>query len=160
MNHGELAYKSVKELTNLIKTKELSPVELMEATIERISERNADTNSFVYKDFEGARINAKKAEKDVVAGKELGVLHGIPTAIKDLFDFKPGWPSTFGGIPALKDNIADFHCVYAERVEKAGAIIVGKTNSPIMGFRGTCDNPLFGPTKNPFDVSDRKSTRL
>ena len=153
MNQEEYAYKSVKELTNLIITKELSPVELMEATIKRISVKNEDTNSFVYKDFEAARINAKKAEKAVVAGKELGVLHGIPTAIKDLFDFKPGWPSTFGGIPPLKDNIANMYCTYAEKAEQAGSIIVGKTNSPIMGFCGATDNPLFGPTRNPFDVT-------
>ena len=87
------------------------------------------------------------------SGAELGPLHGLPTAIKDLFDFKPGWKSTFGGLPVLADNVIDAYCVFAERVEKAGAIIVGKTNSPVMGFRGACDNYLFGPTRNPFDTS-------
>ncbi len=77
----------------------------------------------------------------------------MPTAIKDLFDFKPGWPSTFGGVRALKDNIAQFYCPFAERIEKAGAILVGKTNAPVMGLRGTCDNPMFGPSRNPFDTS-------
>ena len=77
----------------------------------------------------------------------------LPTAIKDLFDFKPGWKATFGGLPVLADNVIDAYCVFAERVEKAGAIIVGKTNSPVMGFRGACDNYLFGPTRNPFDTS-------
>jgi amidase len=80
-------------------------------------------------------------------------LHGVPTAMKDLFDFKPGWPTTFGGVRALKDFVPDFYCAWAERMERAGAIIVGKTNSPVMGFRGTCDNPLFGPSRNPFDTS-------
>src|SRR5205823_3575804 len=73
--------------------------------------------------------------------------------IKDLFDFKPGWPSTFGGIRALKDLKLDLSCIYAERMERAGAILLGKTNSPVMGFRGTCDNYLFGPSRNPFNVA-------
>jgi hypothetical protein len=73
--------------------------------------------------------------------------------MKDLFDFKPGWPTTFGGVRALRDFVVDFYCAWAERMERAGAIIVGKTNSPVMGFRGTCDNPLFGPSRNPFDTS-------
>ena len=77
----------------------------------------------------------------------------MPTAIKDLFDFKPGWPSTYGGIPALKDNVTDFACPWCERIERAGAIVIGKTNSPVMGYRGTCDNYLFGPTRNPFDAA-------
>ena len=149
----DFAYKSVKELSNLIKQKEVSPVELLEATIERIEARNKDINAFVYVDYDEARERAKLAEKQILDGEEVGLLHGIPTAIKDLFDFKPGWPATFGGIPALEDNIADHYCVYAERIEKAGAIIVGKTNSPILGFCGATDNPLFGPTRNPFDLT-------
>ena len=153
MTNEMLAYRSVKELAQLIANKEISPVELMDFTIEQIEKRNDDTNAFVYVGFEEARKSAALAEQKVMNGEKVGLLHGIPTAIKDLFDFKPGWPSTFGGIPALKDNIANFYCMYAERMEQQGAIIVGKTNSPIMGFRGTCDNPLFGPTKNPFDLS-------
>ncbi len=66
-----------------------------------------------------------------------------------LSDFKPGWPTTFGGVRALRNNIAQFHCPFAERMEKAGAILVGKTNSPVMGLRGVCDNYLFGATRNP-----------
>lgn len=148
----QYSYKSVVELSSLIREKALSPVELMEDTIKRIETRNQETNSFVYVNVEEARERAKKAEKKIMDGEEVGLLHGIPTAIKDLYDFKPGWPATYGGIPALKNYIADDYCVYAEKIEKAGAIIVGKTNSPIMGFRGTCDNPLFGPTKNPFNL--------
>ncbi len=88
-----------------------------------------------------------------MSGAELPPLHGVPVAMKDLFDFKPGWPATFGGIRALRDNVIDAHCVFAERIEQGGAIIVGKTNSPVMGFRGVTDNPLFGPSRNPFDTT-------
>jgi amidase len=150
---NELAYMTVAELSAKIRRRELSPVELMEATIRRIEQRNPSLNAFVFTAYEEARARAAEAEKQQMSGQEIGPLHGIPTGMKDLFDFKPGWISTFGGIRAFKNHKADFYCVYAERVEKAGGILVGKTNSPVMGFRGTCDNPLFGPTRNPFNLA-------
>jgi amidase len=151
--HDEFAYMTAIDLAARIRRRELSPVELVDATIERIERRNPSLNAFIFEGFDDAREQAQKAEQAVVSGAELGRLHGVPTAIKDLFDFKPGWPATFGGIRAFQDFIADFYCIFAERIERAGAIIIGKTNSPVMGFRGTCDNPLFGPTRNPFDTS-------
>jgi amidase len=149
----ELAYRSATEIASAIRTKEVSPVEVLEATITRVEQRNPSLNALVFTAFDEARERARAAEQAVLSGDELGPLHGVPTAIKDLFDFKPGWPATFGGIPALRDQSLPISCVWAERMEAAGAIIVGKTNSPVMGFRGTCDNPLFGPTSNPFDLS-------
>ncbi len=151
--HDELAYATATDLAARIRRRELSPVEVVESTIERIERRNPSLNAFIYLGFDDARQQAKEAEQAVVSGADLGRLHGVPTAIKDLFDFKPGWPATFGGIRAFQNFVADFSCVFAERVERAGAIIMGKTNSPVMGFRGTCDNPLYGPTRNPFDTS-------
>lgn len=152
-NNGSLAYMSVKEMSSLIAEKKLSPTEVMEATIKRIEKRNPEINAFVYLGFEDARKNAKLAEEKVMRGEKLELLHGIPTAMKDLFDFKPGWISTYGGIRAFKENVVDFSCTYAERIEKAGAILVGKTNSPVMGLRGVTDNYLFGATRNPFDTT-------
>jgi amidase/aspartyl-tRNA(Asn)/glutamyl-tRNA(Gln) amidotransferase subunit A len=149
----ELAYADAGSLARMIRRGDVSPVELVDAFIARIETRNPSLNAFVYLGFEDARRAAKAAEQAVGSGAELGPFHGVPIAMKDLFDFKPGWPSTFGGIRALKNNNANFHCVFAERMERAGAIILGKTNSPTMGFRGTCDNYLFGPTRNPFDVT-------
>jgi amidase/aspartyl-tRNA(Asn)/glutamyl-tRNA(Gln) amidotransferase subunit A len=144
---------SATELAMRIRRRELSPVEVVDAFIERIEERNKSLNAFVYFGYEDARNRAKKAERALVDGEALGPLHGVPTAMKDLFDHKPGWVSTFGGIRALKNYVADDYCPYAERIEKAGAILLGKTNSPVMGFRGTCDNYLFGPSRNPFNLS-------
>jgi amidase len=149
----ELAYRSVTQLARQIRDRELSPVEVVEAAIERIEERDPDLGAFVYRGFDEARTRARAAEAAVMAGLELGPLHGVPTAMKDLFDFKPGWPSTFGGVRALAGTVIDARCVFVERVERDGAIVLGKTNSPVMGFRGTCDNYLFGPTRNPFDTS-------
>jgi amidase len=147
------SYASAAELAGRIRRRELSPVELMTSTIERIEKRNPSLNAFVFTDFDQAMDRARAAEAAVTSGATLGSLHGVPTAMKDLFDFKPGWPSTFGGIRALRNQVIDAYCPYAERMERAGAIIVGKTNSPIMGLRGIADNYLFGPTHNPFDLS-------
>jgi amidase len=141
------------ELARRIREREVSAVEVLDATIERIEQRDPSINAFVYRGFDEARERARAADAAVAAGGPLGPLHGVPTAIKDLFEYKPGWPATYGGIPALRDNLADFTSIWVERMEAAGAIIVGMTNSPVMGFRGTCDNPLFGPTSTPFDLS-------
>ena len=150
----ELAYTSAAELAGRIRRRDLSCVEVVEAFIKRIEARNPSLNARVYLGFDDARARAREAERAMMAGEELGPLHGVPAAIKDLFDFKPGWPATLGGIRALKDNVVDAYCAFAERIEqRGGAILLGKTNSSLMGFRGTCDNYLFGPTRNPFDVT-------
>jgi amidase/aspartyl-tRNA(Asn)/glutamyl-tRNA(Gln) amidotransferase subunit A len=148
----ELAYLSVAEIALRIRRRDLSPVDVVDAVISRIETRNPSLNAFVYRGFDGARAAAKDAEKALMDGLPPKPLHGVPVAIKDLFDFKPGWVSTFGGIRALRDFRVNFYCAFAERLEQAGAIILGKTNSPVMGFRATCDNYLFGPTRNPFDT--------
>src|SRR5919202_2307223 len=122
----ELAYTTVVDLAGRIRRRELSPSEVLDATIERIEARNPSLNALVYLGFDDAREAARRAEQAVTAGAELGLLHGVPTAIKDLFDFKPGWPATFGGIRALRDYRIDAHCAFAERVQRAGAIVVGK----------------------------------
>jgi len=153
MSEDELAYMSATEIAERIRARRLSPVDAVEACIARIEKRNPSLNAFVFKGFDDARREAKAAEAAVMSGAALGPLHGVPSAIKDLFDFKPGWPFTFGGVRAMKDCVAQWHCVFAERVEKAGAILLGKTNSPTMGLRGTCDNYLFGPTRNPFNLA-------
>ncbi len=149
----ELAYMSAAELALKIRSKLLSPVEVVDAFIIRIEARNPSITSLVYYGFDDARRAAKEAEKAIMSGSDIGPLHGVPTAIKDLFDFKPGWTGTFGGIRAFKDRKDDCYCPFAERMEQAGAIHLGKTNSPTLGFRGVCDNYLFGPSRNPFDVT-------
>jgi amidase len=149
----ELAYMTATEMAARIRRRQLSPVEVVDAVIQRIEERNPSLNAFVFKGYDDARERARAAERAVTSGADLGPLHGLPCGMKDLFDFKPGWNSTFGGVRALKDFVLDAYCVFAERVERAGAILIGKTNSPVMGFRGVCDNYLFGPSCNPFDTT-------
>ncbi len=145
--------ESAVTLAARIRRKEVSPVEILEGAIDRIDKHNPKINALVIFGYEDARKAAKAAEAAVMRGDALGPLHGVPIAMKDCFDFKPGWVTTFGGIRALKKYVANSYCMFAERMEKAGAIMVGKTNSPVFGFRGTCDNYLFGPSRNPFDLT-------
>lgn len=149
----ELAYMSAAEMARRVRRRDLSPVEVVDAFLERVEARNPELTAFVHVAAEDARKDAARAEREVMSGSALGPLHGIPTAIKDLNGLKPGWPGTFGGIRAFANYVADRSCLFAERMERAGAIPLGLTNSPVFGFRGTCDNYLFGPSRNPFDVT-------
>jgi amidase len=149
----ELAFMSAKELASKIKNRELSAVEVTEAFISRIEERDKSLNSFVYFGFDDAIRNAEEADRALLAGEEVGIFHGVPSALKDLFGAKPGWISTFGGVRALKDNVVNHYCAFGERYEKAGGVLLGKTNSPVLGACGLTDNYLFGPTRNPFDLT-------
>lgn len=153
MASHEPDYRSATQLAGDVANGVISPVEAVESAIARIEHRNPSLNAVVFKGYDDALERAQQAETAIADGEEVGPLHGVPVIMKDLFDFKPGWPTTMGGIPALADLSLDMYCVWAERMEAAGAIIVGKGNSPAMGYRGTCDNYLFGATNNPFDTS-------
>ncbi len=146
----DLAYASATEVAAAIRAREISPVEAVQAAAQRIEDRNPSLNAFVFLAIDEALDRARDAEKTLMSGAAIGPLHGVPTAMKDLFDFKPGWPATFGGIPALEHLTVDVSCSWVERMEAAGAIVLGKTNSPVLGFSGVCDNLLFGPTGTPF----------
>lgn len=153
MGGTDVAYRSAVDLAGDIARRELLPVEVMEETLRRVEEREPSLNAIVCKGFDEALDAAHAAEEALGRGEQAGGLTGVPVVMKDLFDFKPGWPATFGGIPAMADFSIDAYCVWAERMERAGAIIIGKGNSPALGFRGCCDNYLFGPSRNPFDTS-------
>jgi amidase len=106
----ELAFTTVAEPAGRIRRLELSPVEVLDATIERIEARNPSLNALVPLGFDDGRAAAREAERALTSGAALGPLHGVPAAIKDLLAFRLGWPATFGGIPALRD-----YCIPAER---------------------------------------------
>jgi amidase len=149
----ELAYLTASDLARRIRRRELSPVEVVDAFIERIEARNESLNAFVMFDFEIARENAKDAERILMSGADIGLLHGVPAATKDLFDSRCGSGVTFGGCKSFKDFKAPESGMWVQRMEGAGALILGQTNSPTLGYRGTCDNYLFGPTRNPFNAA-------
>lgn len=144
---------SAREIVNLIKQRKLSPVDSVKAAIEATTQRNPSLNAIIFTDFDGALERARELEAKIMRGEPFGRMAGVPTLMKDLFDSRPGWPTTFGGIPALKDFMPDYSSTYPSRMEAQDAILIGKTNSPVLGFCGATDNPLFGATGNPFDVT-------
>lgn len=154
--NNELAFLSVKGLAALIRSRKISPVEVTDYFLDRIDARNPSLNALVYVDHEGARKAAKQAEAELMKGVENKPLLGVPTAAKDIGPSCPDWPDTMGGIRAMKDFRIPGYSSYMERMIAAGAIPIGKTNSPTFAFRGVCDNKLFGPTRNPF-CPDRNS---
>ncbi len=138
------------EQARLIREKEISPVEIIDATFARIHELNPKLNAFCVLDEENAKEAAKKAEEDVMSGKELGPLHGVPVSIKDLICTK-GIRTTFGS-KIYENYIPEEDDIVVERLKKAGAIITGKTNVPEFGYQGVTDNKIFGPSHNPWNT--------
>lgn len=147
----QIAFMPATELAARIRRHEISPVEVTDAFLERIDRRNKTLNAYVLVLHDDARRRAREAEQALVSGRRLGPLHGVPIAIKDLFDFKAGVPNTFGCKP-FKDWTPSVSATYVTRLEHAGAIVLGKTNTPEFGHRGITDNYLFGPTSTPFRI--------
>jgi amidase len=145
----ELCDLSAIEARRLIGAKAISPVELMESCIARIEAVNPTVNCVVAHDFERARIEAKRAEKDVVNGAELGPLHGLPVGIKDL-EVTAGLTTTWGSL-LFKDNVPDTDQRSVSEIRFAGAIVLAKTNTPEFGAGANTTNRLYGATGNPFD---------
>ncbi len=144
-----LFYKSATELVKLIHSGQLSPVELMEETLKRIEEINPVINAFVALRAEEAMSDAKALAQRLAHGEDPGPLGGIPIGVKDLEDVA-GMVTSFGSIP-FRDNLAHQDSVQVARLKAAGAIVVGKTNTPEFGFTGFTKNRLFGVTRNPWD---------
>ncbi|MGZ5114909.1 MAG: amidase [Burkholderiales bacterium] len=145
----ELLKLSAVELRRRIGSKEISPVELLEACIERIERINPAVNAVTAVCYERARDEASAAEKSVLRGDALGLLHGLPTGIKDL-DETGGLLTTFGS-PLYRDFIPERDNAMVARVREAGAIVVGKTNVPEFGAGANSRNFVWGATGNPFD---------
>jgi len=150
VSNPEICYMSVVEMVEAIKTRKLSPVEIMDAVLSRIERLNPRVNAYCTLLAESARKQATEAEAKVMKGEELGPLHGIPVSIKDL-TFTRGVRTTFGS-RIYENFVPDRDAVVVERLKAAGAIMIGKTNTPEFGFMGVTDNLLFGPTRNPWNL--------
>ncbi len=140
------------ELAHRLRKRELSAVEATRAAIERIERLNSKINAVVTTLFDEALTAAERADRLAAQNQWLGPLHGVPILIKDLFDFRAGVRNTFGCRP-LAGFVPDQTVAHVARLEEAGAILLGKTNTPEFGHKGTTDNRLFGPTRCPFDLS-------
>ena len=144
-----LPERSAVELRRLIGSKQLSPVELMDACIARIEALNPAVNAIAATDFERARTAARAAEADVMRGAALGPLHGLPLGVKDLQD-TAGLLTTYGNA-GLRGHVPVADNGLVARLRAAGAIVTAKTNVPDMGAGANTRNPVWGATGNPFD---------
>jgi amidase len=133
----------------LIGAKKLSPVELMTSCLKRIGQTNATSNAIVAMDEALAKKQAKAAEKQVMRGEKLGLLHGLPTGIKDLNPVA-GLRTTWGSL-IFKDHVPDADDPMVANVRAAGANIFAKTNTPEFGAGANTRNKVYGATTNPFD---------
>ena len=146
----ELAFTPAYKLRELIAQKELSPVELTEISLRRIDDMNPKLNAFLTVTADQAMEAARQAEKAVMQGEKLGPLHGIPTSIKDL-EPTEGVRTTRGSL-IYKDWIPDQDQLAVQRIKEAGAIILGKTNTPEFGMSGTTENKLGDDCRNPWNT--------
>jgi len=149
MEEQELAFTSAYELVKLIALKKISPVEVTEACLHLIEKLNPKLNAFLTVSADKAILAARKAEEAVMRGDVLGPLHGVPTSIKDLVATR-GIRTTKGSL-AYKSWVPDWDEIVVERLRAAGAIILGKTNTPEFGMSGTTENRLGDDCRNPWD---------
>jgi Asp-tRNA(Asn)/Glu-tRNA(Gln) amidotransferase A subunit family amidase len=146
----ELCHRSATDLAAAVRAGDLSPVDLVRAHLDRIDALGDRTNAFVTVLADEAMERAREAERAVENGEDLGPLGGVPVAIKDLSFTKAGVPFTMGMAP-LADNAAEEDSIGVERIEAAGGIVVGTTNTPEMGHTPRTYNEFVGPTGTPFD---------
>ena len=150
MNSSEICYMSLTDTAEAVRTKELSPVEIMDAVLHRIEKLNPRVNAYCTLVGDSARKHAAEAETAVMKREELGPLHGIPVSIKDLL--LSGGIRTTAGSRIYENFVPQQDAIVVSRLKAAGAIIIGKTNTSEFGWAAITDNPLFGATRNPWNL--------
>jgi len=145
----ELCDLDAVELRRRIGTKEISPVELLESCIQRTEDVDGAVNAMVTRCYDRARAEAKIAERRVLQGEDLGVLHGLPVGVKDL-EATEGVRTTSGS-KLLADHVPEEDQLSVANTRAEGAIVIGKTNTPEFGTGANTRNLVFGATGNPFD---------
>lgn len=148
---SDLIFFTTTELAQKIKNKEVTAVEVLQAHLEQIEAVNPTVNAIVTYLPELAMEIAQHADEKLLRGDEIGVLHGLPIAHKDLVDTQ-GIRTTYGS-PVYKDNVPEADALIIERLKKAGCVTLGKTNVPEFGAGSQTFNPVFGATYNPYDLS-------
>ena len=150
MSEAEICYLPATELARDIAERRLSPVEVVETFLGRIERLNPVVNAYCTLTADQARAAAREAEAAVQRGDPLGPLHGVPVSIKDVVVTR-GIRTTRGS-RLYEDFVPDEDSPIAGRLRAAGAILLGKTNTPEFGWKGVTDNQVFGPTRNPWDL--------
>lgn len=145
---GALHLCSATELVRLMRRREVSPLEVMEAVARRMGATEPHLNAFITETIDRAMTAARRAER--ASGDDLGLLHGVPFSVKDLLN-TGGVRTTYGSF-AFEQNIPPRSCVAVQRIEDAGGILIGKTTTPEFGHKPLTEAPLFGRTHNPWNL--------
>lgn len=150
MRADDLAFMSVADLSGAIRTKRVSPVEVVGAVLDRIERLNPRLNAYCLVTGESARQEAREAEAAVMRADPLPPLHGVPISVKDIVITR-GVRTTFGS-RIYENNVPVEDAPLVARLKVAGGIMVGKTTTPEFGWKGVTDSPLFGITRNPWNL--------
>jgi len=151
LNETDLGFMPATELAAAVKKKALSPVEIVETLLARIDKINPKVNAYCTVVPELARDAARKAEAEALRGGEIGPLHGVPVSVKDL-TLTAGIRTTFGS-KIFEHFIPEEDALIVQRLKAAGAIVIGKTNTPEFGAGANTYNAVFGATRNPWKLS-------
>jgi amidase len=149
MVDGTLTRKSARELVQLMRTRAVSPVEVLDAHLAAIEAINPKLNAIITLAADQARDAARLAEAAVMKGEALGLLHGLPIGVKDVTP-TAGIRTTFAS-PLFKDYVPTEDAEAVRRLKAAGAIVLAKTNTPEFACGANTNNALFGPTRNPWN---------
>src|SRR6266481_969148 len=149
---SEICFMSARQMADLIRQKKLSSREVIQAHVKQINRVNSKVNAVVTLVPEDQLMaQALAADESLAKGNWLGPLHGLPVGVKDLHETQ-GIRTTYGS-PLHRDFVPDFDCRVVQREREAGAIVIGKTNVPEFGLGSQTFNPVFGPTRNPYDLT-------
>ena len=149
MSDNHLTRQSARELARLIRTRAVSPVEVLDAYLKVIEALNPKLNAIVTLVADQARDRARQAETAVMKGEPLGPMHGLPIGVKDVTT-TAGIRTTFAS-PLFKDYVPEEDAEAVRRLKAAGAIVLAKTNTPEFACGANTNNVLFGPTRNPWN---------
>lgn len=152
MGVDEIAFLPATELLGLYRTRELSPVEAAEAALRQIEQHNPRVNAYCFVDAEGALSQAKESEERYMRGEPKGQLEGVPTSIKDVF-LSRRWPTLRGSRVIDPDQLWDEDAPVVARLREQGAVLLGKTTTPELGWKAVTDSPVTGVTVNPWDLA-------
>jgi Asp-tRNA(Asn)/Glu-tRNA(Gln) amidotransferase A subunit family amidase len=144
-------YPTIAELRENIRSKKISPVEIVDAFLQRVADTEPQLHAFVHLDAQSAREQARAAEAAVTSGQQLGALHGVPITVKSCMDVA-GWPCPAGSV-LRKDYVGQRDAPLVARLKAAGAIVLGNTNTPEFLMAYESNNLLTGKTSNPWDLS-------
>ena len=153
---ADLFWASMTELAGLIATKAVSPVEVARVHLERIASHDTALKSYITICADGALAGAREAEAALMAGRPLGPLHGVPYALKDLYD--TAGIKTTGGSKILGDRVPAADATVTRRLAEAGAVLLGKLNMVEFAYGPEGFNPHYGDVRNPWDRATHRLT--